>query len=157
MGSVTGGGNYANTDLSNLTQEGKQQVAHLAIPGKVYTDLTLQASGSSYIAPADGIVQIDATTTGTQFVSIYTLIDDSASGTNSNRLKWDQRTGNPNYELTPSLMVQKGEKFYVDYNVPSVNTFRFIYAKGQEPGESDDSDNGGGVEPDNPGNDIDFD
>ena len=117
----------ANDSLSNLSNAGKIQVAHLGAPSTTYDNLTLGSSDDQYTAPADGYVVVSATSTGSQYVNVGTVTPDV----------WykDQRTSpTSGWSLTPILPVRKGEKFYVSYNVPSnsFNYFMFIYAVGAE-------------------------
>jgi hypothetical protein len=103
------------------------------MPSKSYVDLTLGASGSSYTAPADGYVQIAATTSGTQYINIYTKVDDAAAESMNNMLLYQQITGASNYTLTPMIPVRAGQIFYVNYNASNVPLFRFIYTKASAP------------------------
>lgn len=47
-------GNFANTDLSNTTDQAKILMGSMAMPSDKYINLTLGASGSTYTAPANG-------------------------------------------------------------------------------------------------------
>lgn len=107
------------------------------MPSKSYIDLTLGSSGSLYTAPADGYVVFASNTSGTQFVCLGTLKDETLGLQNdmANTLVEDRQTGNSSYVLTVSIKVNAGQKFYASYNVPtsSVYYFRFIYTKASAP------------------------
>ena len=107
------------------------------MPSRSYIDLTLGASGSSYTAPADGYVVFASNTTGTQFLCLGTMKDDTLGLQNdlANTLVEDRQTGNSTYVLTTSIQVNAGQKFYASYNVPTnkVYYFRFIYTNSSAP------------------------
>lgn len=119
----------ALADLTNCTNVADIKMAHNAMPSNTYTDLTLGASGTEYIAPADGYVYL-AKIAGSDFyyAEIYAVLD----GTNNTAYGvWDDA-----YRTSPIalvLPVRKGVKFKVEYNATgTTNYFRFIYAQGSE-------------------------
>lgn len=107
------------------------------MPSKSYIDLTLGASDSTYTAPADGYVVFASNTTGTQFLCLGTMKDDTLGFQNdlANTLVEDRQTGGSTYVLTVSIKVNAGQKFYASYNVPTnkVYYFRFIYTNSSAP------------------------
>ena len=114
----------ANTDLSNLTDLGKSQVANLAMPSDVYEDLTVTQS-TLYTAPADGYLQI--ATSGICNISIFvenaTVMDWTTTVLNTTL-----SSGSSNRTFIP---VRKGQKFASEWG-GTLQYFRFIYAKGAE-------------------------
>ena len=53
LNATGGGGNGADTSLSNITNDGKQVITEMAAPSSVYEVLT-PANNATYTAPADG-------------------------------------------------------------------------------------------------------
>lgn len=117
--------NKADLNLLNLSGAGKARVANLAAPSSKYLNLTLNASGSSYTAPADGwfmLRRLSDTGQYTQIVDTKTNMMSLQVATNSNQV------------LSVNLPVKKGGTVTVSYNaVGNVQFFRFIYAEGSEP------------------------
>lgn len=115
----------ADVGLGNLTDAGEIKVAHLAMPGNEYDDLTLGASGASYSAPADGYVCIRKLSSGSnQTLSLYSLtngMQQSVSSTGSSK------------ELALIMPCKKGDSFGIYYELGgATQLFRFIYAKGAD-------------------------
>lgn len=95
-------------------------------PSDRYIDLTLNANGSTYTAPANGYVFIRKKASGVnQFVNI--ILRDSGNMT------WEQMSAFNGQELKGFVPVSKGTKFEVAYNAPGdLMDFIFIYAEGSE-------------------------
>ena len=115
----------ADVGLGNLTDAGEIKVAHLAMPGNEYDDLTLGASGASYSAPADGYVCIRKLSSGSnQTLSLYSLtngMQQSVSSTVCSK------------ELALIMPCKKGDSFGIYYELGgATQLFRFIYAKGAD-------------------------
>ena len=120
--------------VGNFTQEAIENTAGLnaelfndkvdldsswGFPSSTYDNLTLGATGSSYIAPADGWFCLNKTASGSQFVCMQTQygLQQSTYGTNG-------------MELQISIPITKGDTVYVYYNAGgTTNQFRFYYAK----------------------------
>lgn len=124
---VGGGGSSdaADKSLSNLTDAGKIQVAHLAMPSETRIELSTGTGNTLYTAPADGYLYFKTGTDGNElniyvFSNTATSIDDPAiyaykySGT---------------YALI-TIPISKGFKFA--YTVSQLTNLYFIYAKGSE-------------------------
>lgn len=101
------------------------QAAHAGMPSGKYVDMTLGASLSSYVAPADGWVCLNRTSTGAgQFL---TLASNSYIGFRN----YVHASGHSPMVTIP---VKKGETFTVEYTTAgTINRFRFIYANGSAP------------------------
>lgn len=132
------GDTLQNADLINIARlseqlvdkADKKDVPHLAMRSDKYIDLTLNASGSTYTAPADGYVLLRRRYTNNNIyqelvnaTDYYgTIIHTSLSG-----------------YLGFTLPVRKGSSFLVQYSgtvdTTAVNIFRFYYAVGSEPTE----------------------
>lgn len=96
-------------------------IVHQSMPSGKYIDLTLGASGNSYIAPADGYVYFrkDATAVGQYFV-LY--------GSNIQVVNKSATSGG---YIAGYIPVKNGETFKVEYNLAgSTVVFKFVYAQG---------------------------
>lgn len=113
----------ANTNLSNITNTGKEVCANMAMPSNRSTNLTLPASGGSIIAPADGYIHFAKNATAAnQRVKLYTTTQMAVAS-------WS--TGAYNIEVL--LPVSKGETVSVAYTAAgTTNYFRFTYANGAQ-------------------------
>lgn len=127
--SAGGGGGTssgANTSLSNLTDAGKIQAAHLAMPSDVYDELTVVSSGTEYTAPSHGYFWGGASN------NVFIL------NTTNNLAQASPSTLRPG-EISSFvggnafLPVSKGQKitFYY-FGSPNEVALRFIYAVGSE-------------------------
>lgn len=112
----------ANTNLSNLTAEGKSLASGLGMPSDRYIDLTLGANGAEYTAPANGWMKFaKSSNAANQFVSI--------EGRLSSRCYVPGNATN----AVLSMPVRKDEVFRVFYDCGGVlNAFRFYYAEGEK-------------------------
>ena len=115
----------ADTDLTNVTNQAKALMSTMGMPSTRYVDLTLGASTSTYVAPANGYFYINKMTSangqylnvGNNDTGIIMVVD--KSGTSS----W----------CTILMPVLKGQSCYVTYTAGGkVNNFRFYYAVGSE-------------------------
>lgn len=113
----------ADTDLTNVTDSAKVMMAGMAMPSETYIDLTLGASPSTYIAPANGWFTFSKKTNNT---NQYLYLKGSLIGSES-------KAPNSSTGLTVFLPVQKGDRIRVGYNAGGATEyFRFIYAVGSE-------------------------
>lgn len=107
-------------DAANLSTAGKSLISGLGMPSNRYTDLTLLASGNTYIAPANGYYFLQKNGNANQFMEMTSSIK--------------IRTHTPNYNggnATIVLPVKKGTVVTISYDVSgSTIYFRFIYADG---------------------------
>ena len=116
----------ADIDLSNLNNTGTATGAGLALPSDTYDDLTLGASGATYTAPANG------------YFNFYGLSAQQAGGvqfeSSVNGMYVGSQTSYASGLLNLLLPVKKGDVItFVYWNgTPTVQKFRFIYAKGSE-------------------------
>ena len=111
----------ANTDLSNLSADGKDIASGLGMPSNRYIDLTLGASGTKYTAPANGWFAVKVPFTGNQACSL----------SNANSLLGSQCTANGGWTGYTSIPTNKGDVITLLYNC-TPNLFRFVYAEGAE-------------------------
>lgn len=111
------------TDLSNITANGKEVIAHNAMPSDRYIDLTLGASDSQYTAPADGYVYIiKVANANNQHVQI-----NSTDGVGAICM-----VQNTNWARL-FIPVRKGNTYHVQYTTGGdTRVFRFIYAEGAQ-------------------------
>lgn len=120
----------ATTSLDNLTDGGKSYASQLPMPSSNYTNLTINASGSSYTAPANGWVYYDARSGGNagSFASINVMDENS-----NNAYAVSTCIPTNGQHLMCFLPVKKNDVFKVYYGyVLEQISFRFIYAQGEE-------------------------
>lgn len=115
----------ADVDLTNVNNSGTSLGAGWAMPSSTYVDLTLGASGSTYIAPANG----------------WFVIGKFANASNQNlhvscnESKFNFMTATPasNGLLAFTMPIKKGHTCRIGYSVAgNTESFRFIYAEGSE-------------------------
>ena len=112
-----------NTDLSNISASGKSLVSKFGAPSSRFIDLQLGASGTVYIAPANGWVCIRTITPDDNgFVSL--ALAEPYSMENLGR-------GKANECAATTLKVSAGAKFIVHYTIAELTYFRFHYAEGE--------------------------
>ena len=108
----------ANSNLANLTAEGKSLASGLGMPSSQNIDLTLGASGSWYTAPANGWVHI--------------VIDVKANGYLSVQDNYFQASGTAGY-IGGRIAFLKGQEFYITYGEYNETIlFKFYYAEGEK-------------------------
>ena len=115
----------ANIALDNISDDAKNAIAILSMPSTKYIDLTLGASTSTYVAPADGYFYINKMTSAAgQYVSC------GNSATGIDMVVDKQGIGSWCTILMPVL---KGQSCWISYTAGgAVNAFRFYYAIGSE-------------------------
>lgn len=115
----------ADVDLTNCTDVADIKMAHNAMPSDTYVDLTLGASDSQYVMPADGWLVINKHSTGTnQYAKLLNQ---------SNGLVIETRGPANNTLCACYIPVKKGDTIVVGYSAGgTLECFRFIYAKGSE-------------------------
>lgn len=111
----------ADVDLGNLSNAGKIVGSGLAMPSGTYDELTLGASGASYIAPADGYFCVRVPFTGNQACAFY----------NDTQLLGNQCAANGSWTSYTFCPAKKGDTVYLWYNC-TPNLFRFVYAEGSK-------------------------
>lgn len=119
--------NKANIDARNFNADGKSLLSSLGMPSIRYIDLTLGASGSTYIAPANG-----------WFMCVF-MCGSTGGYVNA----WVEPSGVGIYD---DVAANKAKKFYLPalkgnalhFSYPSANVssvdwyFKFIYAEGDQ-------------------------
>lgn len=118
--------NKVNVDADNFTAIGKSTLASYSMPSSRFIDLTLGASGSTYTAPANGILTLRGQTTSNN--KAYGIINNASLCTNLIRV---DNVGN---EFGVFMLAQKGQSLTVIYegSLASGYIFRFIYAEGDK-------------------------
>lgn len=91
--------------------------------GKLNVNLTLEASGSHYTAPANGWVFLQGTASGS---NIQLDLGNTKTAVGARIVL--ANSGNIGKVLLP---VNKGDIYSVYYGSLSANIFRFVYAEGQ--------------------------
>lgn len=109
----------ADTNLSNITNTGKEVCGHMAMPSSTRGNLTLGASGTSYTAPGDGYFVIEMTTTSS---SSYCTV---TKGT-YHIADYSGNLGIYNMIIPAS----KGQQITITYDNCSIFWFYFEYTNG---------------------------
>ena len=119
---------FADKNFSNITNTAKIAIAHNAAPSDTFENLTLGASGTEYIAPADGYVHLGKkATTGGQSIGMYPR---DVNNVELGGIKAISYTNDYMYIFLP---VRKGQKYRVYYSADgALDWFRFFYAVGSE-------------------------
>jgi hypothetical protein len=100
-----------------------EYIAHQAMPGDKYIDLTLGATGSTYTAPADGYFTWQVNTTDVN--QFFGMVNTTAGRVQS--FQWVPINGGGCHGFIPA---RKGDICSVSYTASSVIFFRFVYAAG---------------------------
>lgn len=110
-----------------LDYNDKSTISGWSMPSNKYIDLTLGASGSTYIAPANGILTLRGHTTSTN--KAYGITNNANGCINLIRV---DNLGN---DFGVFMLAQKGQPLTVTYegSLASGYVFRFIYAEGDKP------------------------
>lgn len=117
--------NKMDRDTLNASDTGNINMAGLGMPSDTYIDLTLNASGSTYTAPANGWVYLQKDNGDSNH---YCQIRNETSKISAWAARYTGSTNNGCY-----LPVHKGDIYTVIYNATGATVyFRFIYAVGSE-------------------------
>ena len=110
--------------LSRVSKLSDSYISGLGMPSNKYIDLTLGASGTEYVAPANGWFYVSKVSTASgQWFGFENNTSNLAS------YSWSSNTGQT---ITNRLEVKKGDVVAVIYNIAgTLNFFRFIYAEGE--------------------------
>ena len=107
----------------------KEQAAHAGMPSDEFIHLTLGASGSTYIAPADGYFTFQGLSTAAkQYVRLETRTEDGRTKT-----KFQHHAYTSGVYITLPLSVPKGGKVYIEYTLAKECILWFNYANGSQP------------------------
>lgn len=114
--------NKMDRDCLNASDTGNIQMAKASMPSNKYIDLTLNASGSTYTAPADGWFYINKVSTSTdQYLTLDTGVVTRVWSSGGSQ------------GLVAFVPVLKGRNLTVTYSAAgNTQFFRFIYAVGSE-------------------------
>jgi hypothetical protein len=106
-----------------------EYMGHMAMTSNKFIDLELGASGTAYVAPADGYYRLTMKQAAAEqyaYLASYTDNDEPILSTTS-------KTATGTDSLSTWVLVHKGQKIKAVYNAPEKRVFRFIYAIGSEP------------------------
>ncbi len=114
-------GSKLNTDISNINAVGKEYVSTQCKPSNRYLDLTLQASGTKYTAPANGWFVLSKISTGMQDIVI-----------DLNETRWSVVNSPANgWTCAAFVPCKKNDIVTITYSVKgATNSFRFFYDEG---------------------------
>ena len=112
----------ADADCCNLSADGKQLISGLGLPSERYIDMSLQNSGATYTAPANGWVILNKTSTAAnQYVSL------------EGKAAYRCYTPLIGANAIACLAIKKDEVFTAYYNCGgTLNIFRFYYTEGEK-------------------------
>lgn len=119
----------ADTDLNNVTDNGKILMSSMGLPSDTYIDLTLGASGSTYTAPANGYYTLyKVSSASNQYIQMLNIASDNNSATNF----VVRAVANGEYDAC-TMPCAKGNKLQINYTFGGATQyFRFCYAVGSE-------------------------
>ena len=121
---ATNTGDIANLkDAANFSATGRAAISHLAMPSNSYINLTVEASGTQYTAPADGYVSVHASAVGVGGTYIELVSDTAPEFGCSQHAAF-------NGVMRLFMPVAKNSKYRLWYNGPHFEHFRFYYAIG---------------------------
>lgn len=114
---------YTNYPFRAVDYSDRRFIAHQSMPSRNYIDLTLGASGDTYIAPADGYIAFAKTADGSnQYISLRNIISNQSTNC------FITSTGLIGRITIP---VSKNDGINVMYTAGgATTTFRFIFANG---------------------------
>lgn len=110
--------------VANVIPNNSEVIAGYAMPSNQYVNLTLEASGTTYTAPADGDICFEQNVPGgaTYYIQL------TANGFTQTRYN----ANNASMRLDLSRRMKKGTKFLIVYSGGTNILFRFIYAEGSK-------------------------
>ena len=134
-----GSSSGANTSLSNLTDAGKIQAAHLAMPSDKYDVLTVSV-GQWYTAPADGYLGVFGDNDNGTNVYVWVVVYGSDTTTPPPSSAWNVVAscvqGPNNGKVRTCLPVAKGQHFSIVNTNAAISAgglvVLFTYAQGSE-------------------------
>ena len=110
-----------NSNATNLSDYGRQVISGLGKPSSKYIDLTVGASGTTYIAPMNGYLYCSGHANASPAYISIDIPNFQYCGIN----------GDVGHDLTTNQIVLKnGDKFTLRYSNTTINAFRFVYDEG---------------------------
>ena len=110
-----------NSNATNLSDYGRQVISGLGKPSSKYIDLTVGASGTTYIAPMNGYLYCNGHANASP---AYISIDIP-------NLQYCGINGDVGHDLTTNqIALKNGDKFTLRYSNTTINAFRFVYDEG---------------------------
>ena len=116
--------NEANVALDNITNSGKEVIAHQAMPSDKYVDLSLPAHGSTIRTPADGYFVMEIT----NGISGNTIGFRNITAGDIGMVAYIGGTGT----YIVYVPVSKGDSVQVYHYNSTPNIFRLVYANGSK-------------------------
>ena len=119
---------FVTANASNFSVVGESIISGMGMPSNKYDVLTFGASGTSYIAPANGYFTIDTWTTPTE-TSYFNLVN-----ANSGVAILLVPNQGHNYEQRAFVPCKAGDRIVVAYTNLNLErtAFRFVYAQGNQ-------------------------
>lgn len=122
---------HDGTTAGGIELARKDKISSLAAPSAQYINMTLDVSGSTYTAPADGWIYVRKRASATnQFLALVKIMQDNTVFEAG--VSWSTFA---NQDLYANIPVSCGEKFKITYsaNGTAASEFlKFLYAKGAQ-------------------------
>ena len=122
--------NKADRDVNNITNAGQNIIAHNSAISNTSIDISLQSSGSSYTAPADGYFYIRLQGNSTDEKD-YIIMNNT-----SNNFLVLARKGisSPTAEIISYIPVSKNNIVSISYSIGTLSTsnLKFFYLNGSQ-------------------------
>lgn len=120
----------SKNDFTNITSVAKSTVAKLSAPSEKSITLSAGASGSEYAAPANGWFYLAGVSTANfAFLNVVRSVDEFSV---VNSIAYTSNNG-----LVSACPVKKGQKVKIGYHQVNITSFKFFYAEGDAPTESE--------------------
>ena len=114
---------FTPSDVNIINCYSRAELSSLGMPSNKYIDLTVGASGTTYIAPMNGYLYCSGHADASP---AYISIDIP-------NLQYCGINGDEGNDLTTNQIALKiGDKFTLRYGNTTINAFRFIYAEGEQ-------------------------
>ena len=129
--------NKLDLNANNLDNNGKSLISGLGMPSSKYIDLTLGASESEYIAPANGYFSVGGNFDNVNGYFTFALWDNATGHT---LVSSETKANSGSYSCYCWVPVKKGDKVIAYYNYSPFSSttsgtpfFIFVYAEGEAP------------------------
>ncbi len=134
VGETVQNSNLINAGRIAETFATKDFATSASAPSENYIDLTLAATNTTYIAPANGYIYLAKEATAqNQYIYLFSYTSDESLPVASKKIgTFTSAIGN-GYWTETYLDVKKGDKFVVQYTLGGeTHYFRFIYKQGED-------------------------
>lgn len=116
---------FAPFDVNSINCYSRSDLSSLGMPSNKYIDLTLGASGSTYIAPANGYLFLDKAAVSGQYIEF--IVRDV-----NNILYYEYAHASGDESIQLFIPIERGRICEVNYTAGVTFSYRFIYAQGDQ-------------------------